>query len=128
MVSIIASVFQIQPYAQFILRVIGFSSIYLLFQVYLPQIPFVASEIEGGYNVLNLNSQVMPGFVMLACACIISTVLGWELLNKCGEARFNSDKFLGGMGYVLGEPGSVRQNTLWWWPYRCMSTPSIRAA
>ena len=49
---------------------------------------------------------------MLACACIISTVLGWELLNKCGETQFNSDKFLGEMGYVLGEPASVRQNSL----------------
>ena len=54
----------------------------------------------------------MPDFVMLACACIISTVLGWELLNKCGETQFNSDKSLGEMGYVLGEPASVRQNSL----------------
>ena len=51
-IGIMDLVFQILPYAQFILRVIGFASIYFLIQAYLPQIPFIASKIEGGYACL----------------------------------------------------------------------------
>jgi len=89
-VSILASVFQIQPYAQFILREIGLAGVNPLLQQYIPQIPFLANNMDG-YNVFDLNSRVMPGFVMLACACVISTVLGLMLLNRCSKALFDSD-------------------------------------
>jgi len=90
-VSILASAMQITQYAQFIVKETGLAGVNPILEELIPKVPFVAKKMEGGYSVFDLNSRLMPGFVLLALACVISTVLGLAVLNKSSKALFDTD-------------------------------------
>jgi hypothetical protein len=88
-VSICASVLQIEPYAQFIATNTGIAQFNPYLEEILPKIPFIASKIDT-YDIFDLNSRFAPGFSILALACAISTTVGLIVLRKSSSALFDT--------------------------------------
>jgi len=88
-VTVLASVFQIQPYVQFILGVTKLTNINPILEKYIPSIPYIAERVNGTYSVYDLQSELKPGFTVLLLSCLISTVVGMMMLRKCSKALFD---------------------------------------
>lgn len=89
-VSIFASVLQIEPFAQNIVLNTGLASLNPFLNEIIPKIPFIADKVDGDYNVFDLQSRLRPGFVVLALACVLSTSISIVVLRKSSIALFDT--------------------------------------
>merc|ERR1712007_309491 len=87
--TVVASVFQIQPYVQFILGLTKLTNLNPILEKYIPDIPYIAERVNGTYSVYDLQSELKPGFTVLLLSCLISSVVGLMILRKCSKALFD---------------------------------------
>jgi len=88
-VTVLVSVLQLQGYAAFILEELHLDKINDSLNGIVPNFPFIADKIDDDDYSIRVTSSLLPGFIMLASACVVSTVLGLAVLGKCSKALFD---------------------------------------
>jgi len=88
--TVVASVFQIRPYVQFILKQTKLTTLNPILEKYIPAIPYIAERVDDSYSVYDLQSELKPGFTVLLLSCLISSVVGMAILRKCSKALFDT--------------------------------------
>jgi hypothetical protein len=89
--TVLVSTLQLESYANFILDELHLGGINDQLNNIIPHIPFIANQIPGDDYQIAVKSRLLPGFGLLAAACLVSTILGWVIMRKCSKALFDTE-------------------------------------